>query len=83
MPRLWQILVETNQHKQRPDLGPVLTGFAGGNGWTTEDIRALVADVAAGRIKPVIDRTFPLAEARAAEELMEGRDLFGKVLLLP
>ncbi len=55
----------------------------GANGWTTEDIRALVDDVAAGRIKPVIDQTFPLAEARAAEELMEGRDLFGKVLLLP
>ena len=55
----------------------------GTNGWTTEDIRVLVDDVAAGRITPVIDRTFPLADARAAEELMEGRDLFGKILLRP
>ena len=55
----------------------------GANGWTTEDIRALVDDVAAGRIKPIIDRTFPLAETRVAEELMEERDLFGKILLVP
>ena len=55
----------------------------GSNGWTTEDIRALVDDVAAGRIEPIIDRTYPLAEARAAEERMESRGLFGKVLLLP
>ncbi len=55
----------------------------GSNGWTTEDIRALVDEVAAGRIEPIIDRTYPLAEARAAEERMESRGLFGKVLLLP
>lgn len=34
------------------------------------------------RLKPVIDRTFPLAEARAAQELMLSRKFFGKIVLV-
>ncbi len=55
----------------------------GSNGWTTDDIRALLDDVAAGRIEPVISHSLPLSEARKAEELIEGRSIFGKVLLIP
>lgn len=33
------------------------------------------------RIMAVIDRTFPLQEARAAQELMAGRKFFGKIVL--
>jgi NADPH:quinone reductase-like Zn-dependent oxidoreductase len=35
------------------------------------------------RLKPVMDTTFPLAEARAAHQCMEKRELFGKILLMP
>jgi putative PIG3 family NAD(P)H quinone oxidoreductase len=53
--------------------------------------KSLVADeiqrvvwphVAAGRLKPVIDRTFPLAEAAAAHAHMEGGDHVGKIVLI-
>jgi len=39
--------------------------------------------IESGRIRAVIDRTLPLAEARQAHELMEDRAQFGKLLLLP
>jgi putative PIG3 family NAD(P)H quinone oxidoreductase len=35
----------------------------------------------AGRLKPIIDRVFPFKEIRAAHELMESNDTFGKVVL--
>jgi len=34
-----------------------------------------------GRLVAVIDRTFPLQEARAAQQLMLSRKFFGKILL--
>ena len=52
--------------------------------------KSLVADelartvwphVEAGRLKPVIDRVFPLAEAAAAHARMEGGDHVGKIVL--
>jgi len=39
--------------------------------------------VSAGKLKPAIDSSFPLSEARAAQEKMLSRNLFGKVLLKP
>jgi NADPH:quinone reductase len=36
-----------------------------------------------GAIKPVIDRTFPLSEIVAAHQYLDGRDLFGKIVVLP
>lgn len=38
--------------------------------------------VGRGKLKPVIDRTFPLEEARAAQELMLSRKFFGKIVLV-
>ena len=35
----------------------------------------------AGRLKPVIDRVVPFAEIRAAHELMESNETFGKIVL--
>jgi len=35
------------------------------------------------RLRAVIDSAFPLAEARAAQEKMESRNFFGKILLRP
>src|SRR5262245_27229604 len=37
--------------------------------------------VGQGRLTPVIDRTFPLHEARQAQDLMLGRQFFGKIVL--
>jgi NADPH:quinone reductase-like Zn-dependent oxidoreductase len=39
--------------------------------------------LAAGRVRPVIHATFPLAEAAAAHRLLESRDHLGKVVLTP
>jgi NADPH2:quinone reductase len=39
--------------------------------------------VASGRLKVVIDRTFPLAEAAAAHRYIESREAFGRVVLIP
>jgi putative PIG3 family NAD(P)H quinone oxidoreductase len=37
----------------------------------------------AGAIRPIIDRTIPMAEAAAAHRLLESSDHLGKILLLP
>ena len=34
-----------------------------------------------GRLKPVIDRTFPLADAAAAQQRLEASGQFGKIVL--
>ncbi len=39
--------------------------------------------VESGAIRPVVDQTVPLSEARRAHELMEDRVQFGKLVLLP
>jgi putative PIG3 family NAD(P)H quinone oxidoreductase len=39
--------------------------------------------VDAGAIRPIIDRTIPMADAREAHRLMESSDHLGKILLLP
>jgi NADPH:quinone reductase-like Zn-dependent oxidoreductase len=39
--------------------------------------------VAQGKIRAVVDRVFPLSEARQAHELMENRGQFGKIVLHP
>jgi NADPH:quinone reductase len=43
--------------------------------------RTVWPHVEAGRLKPIIDRTFPLAEAIAAHQLMESGDHVGKIVL--
>ena len=45
-----------------------------------EDVFRLAGE---GQLKAVIDRTFPLAEARAAQEYLASRRNFGKVILSP
>jgi len=46
-------------------------------------IEQLLADVAKGELKVVLDRKFPLSDARGAHEYIEGRSAFGRVLLIP
>jgi len=45
------------------------------------ELHTIMKLVAAGRLKPVVDRTFPLAEAAAAHAYLESGQQFGKVVL--
>jgi zinc-binding alcohol dehydrogenase/oxidoreductase len=48
---------------------------------TKEDFEGAYELVASGRARPIVDRVFPLAEARAAHERLESGDQFGKIVL--
>lgn len=48
---------------------------------TRAELLEAAALVKAGALRPVVDRTFPLAEARAAQEHLLSRSAFGKVVL--
>ncbi|HXQ61405.1 MAG TPA: zinc-binding alcohol dehydrogenase family protein [Acidimicrobiales bacterium] len=65
-----------------------LTGyFLGAELFLTPRPHAMIArhidDIAAGRLRVVIDRRFPLADAAAAHGYIESRQAFGRVLLVP
>lgn len=45
-----------------------------------QDFQAVYDLVASGRARPVIDRVFPLAEARAAHERLEAGEQLGKIV---
>jgi alcohol dehydrogenase len=47
------------------------------------ELRTLLDNVAAGRLRPVVDRVFPLSDARAAVQHVLDRKNKGKVLLVP
>jgi len=55
----------------------ILGSYMGGD----RELRRVLRLVSSGRLKPVVDSTFPLKEARQAHEKMESRDFFGKVVL--
>jgi NADPH2:quinone reductase len=46
-------------------------------------IERLIARVASGELRVVIDRVFPLSEAAEAHRYIESRQAFGRVLLVP
>ncbi len=50
---------------------------------TAEEIRHCVDLVAEGKLAPVIHATLPLAQAAKAHRMLEAREQFGKVLLVP
>jgi len=45
------------------------------------ELEAVTRLVAAGRLAPIIDSIYPLAEARKAQEVMLSRNFFGKLVL--
>jgi NADPH:quinone reductase-like Zn-dependent oxidoreductase len=47
---------------------------------TPEDFKGAYDLIAAGKARPVVDRVFPLAEARAAHERMEAGEQLGKIV---
>jgi NADPH2:quinone reductase len=46
-------------------------------------IEHLITEVEVGRLKVLVDRTFPLSEAAAAHEYLESRQAVGRVVLIP
>ena len=57
----------------------ILGSFMG----SKSELLAVLKFIGERRLKPVIDSCFPLAEARGAQEKMESRNFFGKILLHP
>ena len=48
---------------------------------TPADFRAVWELIDSGRVRPVVDRVFPLADARAAHERLEAGEQLGKIVL--
>jgi NADPH2:quinone reductase len=48
-----------------------------------KNIEKLIADVAKGVLKVLIDREFPLSQAAEAHRYIESRQAVGRVLLIP
>jgi len=48
-----------------------------------DELLAALRFIGEGKLRAVVDRAFPLAEARAAHEHLEKREQFGKVILHP
>src|SRR5579872_600070 len=57
--------------------------FLGSYMGTMGELYEVLRHVFAGRLQPVVDRTFPLSETRAAHEYMAASQMFGKVVLNP
>ncbi len=64
-----------------------ITGVFLGAEIVTERLQSMIArhlaDVRAGELRVVVDRTFPLADAAAAHAYVESRQAFGRVVLVP
>jgi len=57
--------------------------FLGSYMGTMGDLYDVLGHIFAGRLKPVVDRSFPLKDTRAAHEYMESSQMFGKIVLNP
>ena len=55
----------------------------GSNGWSPDDLRALLEHIADGRLDPVIDEVYSLEDTPEAERKLEDREVFGKVIIRP
>jgi NADPH:quinone reductase-like Zn-dependent oxidoreductase len=50
---------------------------------TMGELHEVLKHVFTGRLKPVVDRVFPLSEIRAAHEYLEKSQMFGKIIVTP
>ena len=57
--------------------------FLGSYMGTMGELHEVLGHVFAGRLKPVVDRAFPLKDARTAHDYMEKSQMFGKIVLNP
>jgi len=64
-------------------LSGVFLGAEIGTERVQKNIERLIADVARGELKVLIDREFPLSQAAEAHRYIESRQAVGRVLLIP
>src|SRR5579859_3600796 len=57
--------------------------FLGSYMGTMAELHEVLGQVFAGRLKPVVDRVFPLSELPAAHDYLEKSQMFGKVVVNP
>ncbi|WP_162785214.1 zinc-binding dehydrogenase, partial [Bacillus sp. P14.5] len=50
---------------------------------TRAEFQSMLEAIKAGQIRPIVDRTFPLIEARDAQTYFKQRGKFGKIVLIP
>ncbi len=55
----------------------------GSNSFYDDDLAALMTLIAAGKIKPVMDKVLPLEDAREGLRLIADREVIGKVVVTP
>ena len=55
----------------------------GSNSWTVEGLKEMMADIAAGRLDPPIDVELPLEDAAEGVRMLEDREVFGKIVVVP
>ena len=55
----------------------------GSNSFYDDDLQALMKLIAEGKMRPVIDKVLPLEEAREGLQLIQDREVIGKVVVAP
>jgi NADPH:quinone reductase-like Zn-dependent oxidoreductase len=55
----------------------------GSNSFYDDDLQALMKLIAAGKMRPVIDKVLPLGESREGLRLIQDREVIGKVVVAP
>jgi NADPH:quinone reductase-like Zn-dependent oxidoreductase len=76
----------TGGHDPKEDLRYVWTfelKIIGSNSFYDDDLKGLMDLIAAGKMKPVIDKVLPLEEAAEGLRLIQDREVFGKVIVAP
>ena len=76
----------TAGHDPKEDLRYVWTfeiKIIGSNSYYDDDLAALLKLIGEGRMKPVIDTVLPLDQAREGLRLIQDREVFGKVVVVP
>lgn len=69
--RRLQVIGSTLRTRSKAEKAAIVSGFEARFG----------ADLAAGRIRPIVDRVLPLSEAPAAHRAMKASEHFGKIVL--
>jgi alcohol dehydrogenase len=57
--------------------------IVGSDGWRRPDIEALLELARTRRLVPIVEKVLPLASVHEAERLLESREAFGKIVLVP
>jgi alcohol dehydrogenase len=76
----------TAGHDPKEDLRYVWSfelNIIGSNSFYDDDLSALMELIGQGRIKPVIDKVLPLAQASEGLRLIQDREVLGKVVVTP